>query len=234
VPGARREPEATPLSPKISEALSKQRSPQLLARIRRSRHGRSLLRGRPEFRPESCDLHELLRLPHGVFGHELARWMIDSGLEPASVGFAPSTDSSDQDYLARRLIEVHDLWHVLTGYNSDLAGEFGVLAFTLGQGHLRGVGPVLARWLRLAQGRHRAHRNVPLARYLWRAYRCGRRARFLAPLALEDYFGLPIDSVRQRLRIEPCEESLDADALPPIAMRPPNEHGLPTMLSGAH
>jgi ubiquinone biosynthesis protein COQ4 len=221
----------TTLAPEISEALAKQRTPHLLARVRRSPRGRSLLQGRPEFRREGCDLAELLRLPHGMFGHEFARWMLDNGLEPGADDAASDADASDQDYLARRLIEVHDLWHVLTGYNCDLAGEFGVLAFTLGQGHLRGVAPALAASLKLARDRSRDGRShrVPLARYLWQAYRRGRRARFLAPLELEEYFTLPIDSVRQRLRIDPCEEALDAEALPPIAIRPPNEHGLLSM-----
>jgi ubiquinone biosynthesis protein COQ4 len=53
--------------------------------------------------------------------------------------------------------------------------------------------------------------------YLWRAYRAGRRARFLAPLVLEDLFPLPLPTVREMLRIEPLTEPFVPEGLPPIA-----------------
>ena len=57
----------------------------------------------------------------------------------------------------------------------------------------------------------------PLVPYLWRAYRAGRKARFLVPLVLEDEFETPLDELRQRLGIEPLRVSLNAAALPSIA-----------------
>jgi ubiquinone biosynthesis protein Coq4 len=118
---------------------------------------------------------------------------------------------------------------VLTGYNCDLPGELGMLAFTLGQGHGRGIRALLAvaisRDVRESWMRRRRPWS-PLIRYLLTAYLRGRRARPLAPVCLEHSLALPIDSVRQRLAVEPCERSLGADSLPPISVRPPRELGL--------
>ena len=54
--------------------------------------------------------------------------------------------------------------------------------------------------------------------YLWRAYRAGRRARFLPPLILEELFPLPLDTVRALLGIEPVTRPFSPEALPPIAV----------------
>ena len=106
--------------------------PHLLARVRQCEEGAELLRDRPIIDP-TCDLQHLLGLPGGTFGKEYARWMIDQGLSPDQRPTDRLPADPDERYLLQRLLEVHDLWHVLSGYNCDAAGEFGMLAFTLGQ-----------------------------------------------------------------------------------------------------
>jgi ubiquinone biosynthesis protein COQ4 len=195
--------------------------PRLLARVRRSKEGAELLRDRPIIDPETCDLQDLLRLPGGTFGKEYARWMIGQGLS-AELRFADDLpDDPDERYLLERLLEVHDLWHVLSGYNSDTAGELGMLAFTLGQR----VEPRIA-WRLLSAivedlrgcWKRGGHPWTPLIPYLWSACWRGRKARFLVPIILEDYLDLPIGTVRQRLGIDPVQRSLSSQALPPVAV----------------
>lgn len=170
----------------------------------------------------SCDTHDLLRLPRGTFGYEYARWMVDHGFAPVSDCLNDEPEDPEVRYLRHRILEIHDFWHVLSGYDCDPAGELGLLAFTYGQSRARGVllqllravaSDVLASW--------HAHRRPwsPLIPYLWRAARRGRKARFLVPVVLEDYLHLPIGSVRQRFEIEPLEGPFSRDVLPPIAAR---------------
>lgn len=209
----------------IADVLASHQSSRALRRIRRSPEGKELLEVQPKLDAQSLDLHDLLRLPHRTFGHEVAEWMLQCGFAPGS----PTTDRTDRAYLERRLLEVHDLWHVLTGYNCDLPGELGLLAFTLGQGHGRGIRALLAVavWRDLRESWMRRGRPwSPLISYLLTAYLRGRHARSLAPVYLEHSLALPIDSVRQRLAIEPCVRSLRPDSLPPISLRPPRELGL--------
>ena len=40
---------------------------------------------------------------------------------------------ADRETFGNRLRDMHDLWHVLTGYGMDEAGEAANLAFNLGQ-----------------------------------------------------------------------------------------------------
>ncbi len=219
------DPEQTGRVFEIGEALAGRQPLRLLGRVARSDEGARLLRERPVVDTASCDLNELLRLPHGTFGHEFARWMLDNNLK-LNLMERDDAGASDSDlaYMSRRLIQVHDFWHVLSGYNRDPIGELGILAFSYGQSHSRGVGFILASIIfRSAreQWRERGRLVSPLIPYLWRGYRRGRRSRFLPPLILEDYLSLPIDSVRQLLEIEPLQRSFNAEALPPIAASVP-------------
>ena len=219
-----RDPDQTERALEIGEALAGRQPQRLLSRLRRSQEGTRLLRERPLLDANSCDLPELLRLPHGTFGHEFARWMLDNKLTPGLMEHEPTTQDPDLAYLCKRVMQMHDFWHVLSGYNRDPIGELGVLAFSYGQSHARGIGfillAVLARNAR--ESWHESHRlRAPLLGYLWQGYRRGRHAAFLPEVILEDYFPLPIDSVRQLLKIEPLRQSFSAAALPPIAVPHP-------------
>jgi ubiquinone biosynthesis protein COQ4 len=214
-----RDPEQTERVFEIGDALAGRQSERMLARVKRSPDGERLLRERPLLTRETCELGDLLRLPHGTFGYEYACWMRDNDFTPGLMERTPRTDDPNLAYLARRSTQVHDFWHVLSGYNRDPIGELGVLAFTYGQAHPRGIGFILlgvvARSIRESL-RSRGVPFTPLIPYLWRAYRRGRRASFLTPLVLEDYFSLPLDSVRQTLGIEPLETGFNEQTLPPI------------------
>jgi ubiquinone biosynthesis protein COQ4 len=223
--------EAVPLSEahralgSLRDDAARGRSGHLLARVRRSEAGRALLRDHPSLDPHTCDLQDLLRLPRGTFGYEYARWMRDNGFHSenhiAPTNALEEAGESDQQYLCERILETHDFWHVLTGYNCDAAGELGLLAFTLGQTGAPGIKRILARVLarEVEDGWRHGHRiRSPLIQYLMRAWNRGRRARLLVPIDVEDYLILPLDSVRQRLAIDPVEEPLTPDALPPISV----------------
>jgi ubiquinone biosynthesis protein COQ4 len=96
---------------------------------------------------------------------------------------------------------MHDLWHVLTGYGRDLAGEAANLSFSYAQTRNRGIGVIVIAAAVL--GPWRLDFNWP--RYLWRAWRRGRRTLPLAMVAYEELLPLPLDEVRRRLRIDPSE-----------------------------
>ena len=215
----RRDPDRTEAVFEIVEALAGSHPQRLLERIRRHPEGRRLLSERPLFDPRSADMDGLERLAEGTFGYEFARWMRENDFEP---GLTDRERGADRDlaYVGTRLTQVHDFWHVLSGYNRDPLGELGMLAFSVGQTATPGFVFILANvaW-QSVRDRWRLERRPwsPLVGYLWRAYRAGRNARFLPPLVLEDHFAAPLETLRRRLRIEPLREPLNPAALPPIA-----------------
>jgi ubiquinone biosynthesis protein COQ4 len=215
------DPERTELVFEITEALAGGQPRRLLRRLRRAPGGERLLRERPLFDPSTCDVDALRRLPPGSFGRTFADWMAENDFSPGLMERESATSDPDLAYLGKRLTQVHDFWHVLAGYNRDPLGELGVLAFTYAQSGSRGIAFIVLSVLGRSLGEHwRAERRpwTPLLPYVWRAYRAGRRARFLLPVMLEDLLPLPLGSVRELLEIRPLERPFSPEALPPIAV----------------
>lgn len=101
-------------------------------------------------------------------------------------------------WYARRLRDVHDVWHVLTGYGTDALGEACVVAFSWPQ--IRSAGLVF-----LAAGAAFEFEKLrlphPFGRAIWQGWRHGRRAAWLPELDYEALFLMPLEEARRRLRI---------------------------------
>ena len=91
--------------------------------------GAAALRERPRLGP--VDLERLRQLPAGTLGHAYVQFLDRNGITPESL--PAIADASDMDYVLAHFYETHDLWHVLTGFEADPAGELGVQAFLLAQ-----------------------------------------------------------------------------------------------------
>jgi ubiquinone biosynthesis protein COQ4 len=81
--------------------------------------------------PEPHDLPQLAALPEGSLGQAYAAAVTRLGYDPNL--HAGMEASSEALYVELRLSQTHDLWHLLTGFDSSLAGEIGLQAFHLGQ-----------------------------------------------------------------------------------------------------
>ena len=218
--GLREDPDRTDLVNEIVEALDGGRRRRFERRVWGGPEAERLLRERPCFDAQHVDLTELARLPAGSFGHTVAHWMRKQDFQPGLEG-PEVTGEDDRAYVARRIANVHDLWHVLSGYNRDPMGELGVLAFSLGQFRSNGFAFILANILwRSSRDHWRNQRRLvtPLFPYLYRAYRAGRRAERLIPLILEERFPQPLDAVRRELCIDPLLEPYSAEGMRPIGV----------------
>jgi ubiquinone biosynthesis protein COQ4 len=98
---------------------------------------------------------------------------------------------------------MHDLWHALTGYGSDEAGEAAVLAFTQGQIPQRALAVLVAAAAWLGPWGD----ALAWQRYLVRAWRRGRRARALIAADWEALLPRPLAEVRAVLGVEPPERA---------------------------
>lgn len=79
----------------------------------------------------AIDLEALAQLPVGTLGHAFAEHMRSAGLDPAAIPVLPADDPVS--YTFAHLHEVHDIWHVVTGFGTDTAGELGLQAFNAAQ-----------------------------------------------------------------------------------------------------
>ena len=99
-------------------------------------------------------------------------------------------------WFGRRTRDVHDIWHVLTGYSRDALGEACLVAFSFAQ--TGGLG-----WALIALGAaFKASREAgpyPFAKAIWQGYKRGKAAKWLLG---EDYAALmdePMAAARKRL-----------------------------------
>ncbi|HEX6859195.1 MAG TPA: Coq4 family protein [Caulobacteraceae bacterium] len=102
-------------------------------------------------------------------------------------------------WFARRIRDVHDLWHTITGYKTDALGEACLLAFTFAQVPNNGVAFIT---LGAANEFRKTKMPYPYGKALWEGYRHGKRAERLID---EDYLSLlgePVEQVRRRMKIE--------------------------------
>lgn len=172
--------------------------------------GRRLYWERPSLMALVCDREALAAMPEGSFGRAYLAYLERNGFDPLAISdLRKQTDPvADRDeggeWFAERVDLMHDLWHVLTGYGTDGAGEAALLPFSLAQYGARSnllltIGAGLESWRRLPGWHWPA--------YLWRAWRRGRRAAPLDVLRYEELLPLPLDAVREAVGIEPPERA---------------------------
>lgn len=88
----------------------------------------------------NLDVDKLKEFPEGSLGREYERHLATNNIEHLRVSPSVVEQLKDNPY-AILFAQTHDLHHVLTGFDTSLAGEAGVAAFNVGQG----IGPVHER-----------------------------------------------------------------------------------------
>lgn len=204
------DPERTDQVFEIIGALSGNAFDRAFERFAATREGRRLLVERPSLLAALSDRAALRSMPEGSLGRAYADFMEAGSLEAAGLVAADEMASErladdrpedpDRQYFGERLRDMHDLWHVLTGYGRDEAGEAANLAFTLGQVWNLGIAAIVAA------GAVVGPKDVGLTwpRYLYRAWRRGHRAALLSAAPYEQLLPLPLEDVRRQLDIEPA------------------------------
>jgi ubiquinone biosynthesis protein COQ4 len=107
-------------------------------------------------------------------------------------------------WFGRRERDIHDVWHVLTGYEAnDPLGELCLVAFSYAQSKGLGWGFIAA--MGVLKDLRQPH-GIAVAGAVWEGYRHGRDARWLHNEAIEALFAEPLDAARTRLNIKKPEK----------------------------
>jgi len=196
----------------IIRALSGDAFERAYRRFRAQPEGQRLLAERPSLLATLSDREALRALPPGSFGRAYAAFMDEAQLHPdglveadeaAAQNYALPEDGvvdPDAEFFGDRLRDMHDLWHVLTGYGRDEAGEGANLAFTYAQVPNLGIGLIV--FAAAVLGPHDLTFYWP--RYLFNAWRRGRATSLLSVARYEELLPLPLGEVRRRLALPPA------------------------------
>lgn len=210
-----KEPEDTAQVYTIVRALAGKSHLRTTNQFRSSTFGAKLLEERRELLDLLVDRAAIGQLPAGSFGRAYldfitrenisAEGLIEAG---ESVKNGEEDDTTDEAFVGRRLREMHDTWHVLTGYGRDGFGELCVLSFSTAQNWNPGFAAIVAiGTIKIANGSS-WRKVVPAVR---EAYRNGKNAAWLLEQDYDTLFSMPLEDVRTKLNIQPAPHYQSAD-----------------------
>jgi len=191
----------------IMKALSGRSQARGYGRMLRTMEGGRQAFLRDELAEKLDDPVWLAQFAFGTVGAEYrafreARGFTADGLAEVEREVVPFIDAPHPIvWYSRRLRDIHDIWHVLTGYGTDALGEACVVSFSYGQTRNLGfafIGYGAAREIQ------RENRRIPGRKAVLQAWRNGRAARWLPGLDYEALFAEPLETARTRLKIRPA------------------------------
>jgi len=204
--GQFRDSEDTAAGARFVYALQGKTTERVFRRFRDDPDGARILAERRSIRETLMDRERLRALSPGSLGQVYAAFMDEEGIsldgldaaiaEPVREVFGEM--DAERRLVHDRIVDLHDLWHVATGYSRDMVGEFALLAF----GYEQLGNP--AYGLSLAAIRPLCALQAPGANALIQEAR--RRARASSWLPVQDWEGLlavPLDEARERLGLGP-------------------------------
>lgn len=174
--------------------------------------GRRALKERPRVGRIAIDA--LLQRPGGSLGHLFAEHLQANGLDPAALPARKAL--SDDQYVTAHLYETHDIWHVATGFKTDIAGELGLEAFYAAQIPSRVAVGILSIGLVQTLFKGFADRQARFEQ-ISRGWRMGRRALPLIGLDWAALWNVPLAELQRQLQIESVEEPTAAVAQAQLA-----------------
>jgi ubiquinone biosynthesis protein COQ4 len=189
----------------IMRALSGRAIPKGYARLLRTPGGGRLAYRARELQPLLDDREALRALPEGAVGRAYLAFMEAQALsaeglaEESRKGIDATIDAEHpMAWYARRLRDVHDIWHVLTGYGRDALGETCLVAFSYAQTKSAGFALLACVGAREVG---RALKGRPVAQAVWQGFRHGGAAAWLPGEDYEALLAAPLEAARVRLRI---------------------------------
>lgn len=115
---------------KLANALSDEYSSQKMVEfLSEQPQGKSTFKERPYL--GVIDLQKLHCLPKNTLGYCYANHLLENNLKPLQ--FSGELIETDAQYLGAHITESHDIWHVITGCQTDILGEIQLEAFSVAQ-----------------------------------------------------------------------------------------------------
>jgi ubiquinone biosynthesis protein COQ4 len=145
------------------------------------------------------DLDGLLQYPKNSLGYTYACHMRQEGLQP----LAPTISiDSDIHYIENRWQQTHDIWHIITGFDTSGIDEIGLQAFYLAQFQLPLAGMLIANAL-ISVTLFQPQALSSLLSAIARGWQMGSNAKPLIAQKWEEAWGKPVAIWRTELNVQP-------------------------------
>ena len=165
--------------------------------------------------PDLTDIDALGRLPEGSLGNELYRMLVDNNfdaevLDREVIGLANLTPALR--YVNTRILQMHDVWHLVAGYQTTSLHEIAISAFQLAQFGHNYSSMFLATVATMSCCKTPAGFGL-LMQNITEAWRHGRGTPALMPIQWESEWHETSEQIRARHGITPFKGSFPPDLL---------------------
>lgn len=150
------------------------------------------------------ELAALRAMPEGSLGRHFAAFLDQRGLDPAGLYHSDDGVVADRERFKLHMERSHDLWHTVLGFNTDVAGELGLQAFTMAQlasplGYMiLSAGLLNTMFKAPADGDRRMEA-------ITRGWQLGKRLRPLFGADWASMITWPIEQVREHFGVAPAD-----------------------------
>ncbi len=150
------------------------------------------------------DYDALRALPEGSLGRAYVRFLDSHDFDPEDIPTQadPREKAHPGTWAIDHLRETHDLWHVLTGFDVDTAGEGGLQAFYLAQVHTP-LPLILMAGILLNGLRSEPDEVIRRMDAIARGWAMGRAARPIFGMAWRELWEVPLHEVQHNLNLVP-------------------------------
>ena len=168
--------------------------------------GKKILESKKQLLDILKDKEFLKNLPKDTLGYKYYEFIYKENLSPEELIDASNNVNIDRGkqgiskeeiLFNTRKRDMHDLWHVTTGYGRDVLGELSLLAFTYAQEQNRGIGAIAL------YGYWKAGKELPgfnLRKVIREGYMNGRNASLWSCEDWESLIELPLNEVRKKIK----------------------------------
>ncbi|MFT5572267.1 MAG: ubiquinone biosynthesis protein COQ4 [Cryomorphaceae bacterium] len=214
------DPKDTPQVFVIMQALNGKSNKSGYNRLLTTKNGGQLAYRQVELASQLSEPQNLANLSVGSVGHNYRNMMKATGYSANGLAAASNIEGEriyaehPHAWYARRTRDIHDIWHVLTGYSPDEPlDEACLVAFSYAQ--TKGLGWALIALFKIIDCRKLAFGRMQI-RAIVEAYKNGKKATWLPA---ENYLALleePLEQARVRLNIQQPTDYLKYRSQVPI------------------
>ncbi|MBW4683726.1 MAG: ubiquinone biosynthesis protein [Komarekiella atlantica HA4396-MV6] len=145
------------------------------------------------------DLEALLQYPKDSLGYTYASSMKQSGFQTLA---AEVEIDSDTSYVENRWQQTHDIWHIITGFDTSEIGEIGLQAFYLAQFQLPLASMLIANAL-ISITLFQPEVLSPLLGAIAKGWQMGQTAKPLIAQKWEEAWEKPVKVWQLELNVQP-------------------------------
>lgn len=165
--------------------------------------------------PGFTDIEALANCPSGSLGLSLHKMLVDNGYDPEVLdrnAIALSELPHALHYLNARILQMHDVWHLVAGYETTSSNEIAISAFQLAQFGHNYSSMFLAAVMAISTFKEPRGFTI-LMQIITEAWQHGRETPVMMDIEWEQEWNTPLEDIRAKYDIPLYQSVFPADLL---------------------